>query len=285
MQGDGLPQPRGARPVLVAVPQQILLRPPGRVVHALPALQAMHVQDHIQPRVFRHFHGAVEPHKRVVLQMQRLGVVLQQAVMKRQAHDVEPERPDDFEVAFRDPVLAVHLHQPVLLVDPEPLAEDRLELVLVAHALDVEHPHLQQKPVAQVAALQHDGPAIRADNSRALGAQKGKRPGLRRRLFRNRRFFRRHRLLNRLFLHNRLLAFLDNGPLRFLGDLDRAGRRHQHRRQNNTLFPTEPHDSPFACRPPAGPDFPIIGKMPAVFSNDWKKPFPMYPIFGKMFMP
>ncbi len=168
---EGLPQPR--QPLLaglVAV-EPVLPGPAGRVVHALAARHAVHVEDDIQPLPARELDGPVQPSDAVLLELERLRVVLDQRVVERDPHHVHPETPHHGEVPLGDVVFPVQLHQAVPLRLAEPLLQDRLKLVLVANAVQVEHPHLQQQPVAEIAALEIDLPTPRVHDPGAVCAQ------------------------------------------------------------------------------------------------------------------
>ena len=102
----------------------------------------------------RHPDGAVQPGETVLTAGARVLFVLHEPVVKGHADNIEPEGADHIEVAGRDPVGPIQLHQPILLILTETRGEVGLEGMLIGKHLliDRQHPHLEQEPVSEVAS-------------------------------------------------------------------------------------------------------------------------------------
>ena len=176
---DFLPDPDCLFFVVIAVPELVLILPSRRVINALPARSAVHVENRVEPVSRGHINRRVEPLERVLLQFKRLLIVHQQGVIERQAHDVESERADDRKIPRGNPTRAVEIHQAVFLLLAEAFCQDGLELMLVANVVaHVEHPRFEQEPVAEVAALEDDRCAGLGDgNARFHGNERERGPG------------------------------------------------------------------------------------------------------------
>ncbi|OQA24801.1 MAG: hypothetical protein BWY59_02045 [Verrucomicrobia bacterium ADurb.Bin345] len=168
---DLAPQPSGAFPVFLFLVEQVPAGAAGGVIVALPARRTVQVEDDVELVFPGHVHGRVEPSKRVGLELERMRVVFEQAVVKGEADAVEAEAADHLEVAQVDPALPEDVHQAVLRLVAEAAREDLLELVLIADIVNIPHPHFEQEPVAEVASAQDDGVAVFVHDPGALGAQ------------------------------------------------------------------------------------------------------------------